>query len=133
MAVYRHPNPGDLLICDFTTGFQKPEMVKKRPVVVISPRPRRSTQLCIVVPLSTSAPNPQMPYHHLLDNDSLPEYYRKHDNWAKCDMLYTVALDRLDRIMIRDSNGKRQYINYKITSNDLALIRESILHGLGLN
>lgn len=133
MTVYRHPNPGDLLICDFTTGFKKPEMVKKRPVVVISPRPRRSTQLCIVVPLSTSAPNPQMPHHHLLEDDSLPEYYRKYENWAKCDMLYTVALDRLDRIKTRDSDGKRQYINYCITANDLALIRQSVLHGLGLN
>lgn len=133
MTVYRHPNPGDLLICDFTTGFKEPEMVKKRPVVVISPRPRRSTQLCTVVPLSTSAPNPQMPYHHLLENNSLPEHYRKNDNWAKCDMLYTVSLDRLDRIMTgRDRNGKRQYTIYRITENDLSAIRRAVLYGLGL-
>ena len=54
-----HPKPGTLLICDFDRGFKAPEMVKKRPVVVISPRRRKSTpQLCTVVPLSSSAPNP---------------------------------------------------------------------------
>lgn len=44
-----------VLICDFTTGFQAPEMVKKRPVVVVSPR-RRIGQVCTVVPLSSVAP-----------------------------------------------------------------------------
>ncbi len=54
-----HPKPDTLLICDFDRGFKAPEMVKKRPVVVISPRRRKSTpQLCTVVPLSSSAPNP---------------------------------------------------------------------------
>ena len=41
-------------MCDFDTGFKAPEMVKKRPVVVISPRRRRSSaQFYTVVPLST--------------------------------------------------------------------------------
>jgi uncharacterized protein YifN (PemK superfamily) len=36
-----HPEPGTILICDYSTGFKKPEMVKKRPVVTISPRLKR--------------------------------------------------------------------------------------------
>ena len=65
------PKPGTLLVCDFGTGFKMPEMVKKRPVVVISPRRRRS-RLCTVVPLSTTAPNPVERFHHLMNPQSLP-------------------------------------------------------------
>ena len=39
MALKYPPRPGTLWMCDFDTGFKPPEMVKKRPVVVISPRP----------------------------------------------------------------------------------------------
>jgi mRNA interferase MazF len=46
---------GQILICDFSSGFVEPEMVKVRPVVVISPKPRKSIHsLCTVVPLSTT-------------------------------------------------------------------------------
>ena len=43
MALNFHPEPGMVLICDFTTGFRVPEIVKRRPVVVISPRRRRAS------------------------------------------------------------------------------------------
>lgn len=133
MGVYRHPEPGDLLMCDFTTGFREPEMIKKRPVVIISPRPRRATQLCTVVPISTSPPYPVLPCHHCLDPASVPEVFRENANWAKCDMLYTVSLDRLDRIKCgRDKEGKRIYVVYRITEDDLASIRLAVTRGLGL-
>ncbi len=54
------PRPGEIVICDFSTGFRPPEMVKVRPVVVISPR-RRTSQLVTVVPLSTTPPDPVEP------------------------------------------------------------------------
>ena len=41
MPITFHPHPGTVLICDFFTGFQPPEMVKRRHVVVVSPRRRR--------------------------------------------------------------------------------------------
>jgi len=50
-------------MCDFT-GFKPPEMVKKRPVVILSPRYRRRTGLCIVVPFSTVEPELIEPHHH---------------------------------------------------------------------
>ena len=49
-----HPEPGTILICDYSTGFRLPEMVKKRPVVTISPRLKRRDGLITVVPLSVS-------------------------------------------------------------------------------
>jgi uncharacterized protein YifN (PemK superfamily) len=31
MPLTFHPNAGDIVICDYSTGFQPPEMVKVRP------------------------------------------------------------------------------------------------------
>ncbi len=54
------PDPGDVLMCDFTTGFQPPEMVKVRKVVVLSPRSRTAMpDTLLVVPLSKTAPVPR--------------------------------------------------------------------------
>ena len=41
MPLTFHPDPGTLLVCNFDTGFIPPEMVKRRLVVVISPRLRK--------------------------------------------------------------------------------------------
>jgi len=51
MALKYHPDPGDILICNFAVGFKEPEMVKSRPCVVLSPRLRRRSGLCTVVSL----------------------------------------------------------------------------------
>ena len=62
MALKYPPKVGTLWICDFNTGFKPPEMIKRRPVVVISPR--RSTELCTIVPLSTTVPDPLVALAH---------------------------------------------------------------------
>jgi uncharacterized protein YifN (PemK superfamily) len=107
MPLNFHPAPGLILICDFTTGFQPPEMVKKRPVVVISPR-RRNGQLVTVVPLSSVEPIPSEPWHHKLVDGTYP--LARSPMWAKCDMVQTVGTFRLDRVMTKDINGKRAYM-----------------------
>ena len=128
-----HPNPGTLLICDFDTGFKAPEMVKKRPVVVISPRRRRSTvQLCTVVPLSTTAPDPVERFHHRMNPKSLPVSFRSQDAWAKCDMLYTVSLNRLDRVRVT-TGGKRTYSAPQVLAEDLDAIRRGVVEALKLD
>lgn len=132
MPLTFHPKPGMVLICDFTTGFKPPEMVKRRPVVVISPRPRRKTQLCIVVPLSTTPPVPVEGCHHRLDPASLPGPLSTTPTWAKCDMLATVSLDRLDRVKLgRDAEGKRLYSTQSVSAADFKTIQHSVLHALG--
>lgn len=135
MPLSFHPQQGMVLICDFTTGFKAPEMVKRRPVVVVSPRPRRNTQLCIVVPLSTTSPSPVESHHHCLAPASLPGSLATRQTWAKCDMLVTVSLDRLDRVkMGRDkATGKRLYASGVVTSDDFRAIQQAILAALGLN
>jgi len=57
MAINEHPVSGTILMCNFAPGFQQPEMVKRRPVIVISPKISRRPNLCTVVALSTTAPS----------------------------------------------------------------------------
>lgn len=49
------PKQSHVLKCDFK-GFVAPEMIKVRPVVIISPSSRHGVRLCTVVPLSTTPP-----------------------------------------------------------------------------
>ena len=63
MAIKEHPPIGTVLICDFQTDFRLPEMVKVRPVIVISPKIFGRPGLCTVVALSTTPPDPKMPFH----------------------------------------------------------------------
>lgn len=133
MSLTFHPKPGMVLICDFNTGFKAPEMIKRRPVVVISPRPRRSNQLCTIVPLSTTAPNPVEPFHHRMDPRSLPGKLARRETWAKCDMLATVSLERLDRVMVgKDAGGKRIYVAEQVVAGDLEAIRRGVMIALGI-
>ena len=133
MPFYFYPTPGQLLICNFDTGFKPPEMVKKRPVVVISPRFRRRHPLCTVVPLSTKVPNPVEPYHHRMDPQSLPGNLARRETWAKCDVVAMVSLERLDRVLIGNRlDGSRIYVAESVTADDLAAIRGCVAIALGL-
>ena len=88
MPLMYYPQPGEILVCDYSTGFIVPEMTKPRPVVIVSPRLRRRADLVAVVPLSTTAPEPVEAHHcsiHLAD--PLPPPFDNPNMWAKCDML----------------------------------------------
>lgn len=133
MPLKFHPSQGAVLICDYSTGFILPEMIKKRPVVVVTPRPRRQRQLCTVVPLSTTKPEPVEKHHCKLDALSLPDKFSIPEVWVKCDMIATVSLERLDRIKIKkNADGKRLYANHYVINEDLQSIIKCILQGLGL-
>ena len=134
MSVRFHPHSGTVLVCDFSTGFRPPEMVKVRPVVVVSPKRHRGAELTTVVPLSTTRPEPVESFHHCMDPASLPGPLANHETWAKCDMLYTVALERLDRVKVgKEPSGRRRYVAQSITEEDLAAIREAVRRALGLD
>jgi len=128
MPLSFHPDPGTLLMCDFR-GFKVPEMTKVRPVVVISPRRRRGPGLYTVVPLSTQIPKPVEPFHHLMDPRSVPVELGSKLSWAKCDMLYTVSLDRLSQVKRRGG-----YVTPppQVLEADLDAIRDGVLRALGL-
>ncbi|MEW6721221.1 MAG: type II toxin-antitoxin system PemK/MazF family toxin [Thermodesulfobacteriota bacterium] len=125
MALTYHPKRGTVLMCDFV-GFKTPEMVKKRPVVVVSGRLRRS-QLVTVIPLSTTPPDPVEDHHHQMDPASLPGQFATKQTWAKCDMVVTVGFWRLNKVMVRDANGNRVYLGHRVTDADFKAILKGML------
>jgi hypothetical protein len=97
MAITEHPAVGALLICDFWPGFREPEMVKRRPVVVISPKIRARAGLCTVVALSTTKPTPIMPYHcEITPHPPLPLPWLPGPIWVKGEwwspLAFTVSI-----------------------------------------
>lgn len=132
MTIQFHPRLGQVLYCDFTTGFAPPEMVKNRPVVVLS---RKHHELCTVVPLSGSEPDPVLQHHHKMSPSSLPpSIAAKGDWWAKCDLVTTVAFHRLDRVKDgRGFAGKRIYSSKCANGSDLRAIQKCVLYRLCMN
>lgn len=112
-------------MCDFS-GFKAPEMVKRRPVVIVSPNYLCRTGLYTVVPISTTEPDPIEKYHYCFQKNPMPNSQIK--CWAKCDMIATVSVDRLDRIKISRGN----YVTKGISTEELEAIRSCIKYALGL-
>jgi uncharacterized protein YifN (PemK superfamily) len=134
MPIQRHPETGTIVLCDFNTGFKPPEMVKRRPALVISPPMRRRPGLCTVVPLSTKAPDPLLDHHiELLVEPRLPAPWDSPTMWVKADMIYAAGFHRLDLIRGgRDASGRRQYRIQRISDEQLKAVRACVLCGLGL-
>lgn len=136
MAIRFPVGPGTVLLCDYSLGgFREPEMVKRRPALVISPRLPHRDGLTTVVPLSGSEPAHAVPYVVRLDlAKQLPEPFEQSVWWVKCDMLATVWFGRLDLFRTgRDQEGKRKYIHPVIPKADLDRVVAGVLAGLGLS
>lgn len=125
MSLLFQPKPRSVVMCDFV-GFIAPEMVKVRPVVVLS-RHRHNRNLVTVVPLSTTEPTKIEDHHHELSTNPLPD--KPHTScWAKCDMVATVSLARLDRYQI----GRNQYVVPEVNAIDFVAIRAGVASALQL-
>lgn len=134
MPIKQHPAAGTVILCDFSGGFREPEMVKRRPVVVISPRIRARPGLCTVVALSRADPHPVMPYHALIDlRPKLPAPWGSDGIWVKGDMINAVGFHRLDLIRLgRTGSGSRDYLLEPLPADTLATIQACVLAALGL-
>jgi mRNA interferase MazF len=127
-----HPEPGDILICDYSTGFKPPEMVKRRLCIVVSPKLKRRNELATVVPLSQTEPKPLQPWHHPVDLVS--QSWGDGIRWAACDMLATVSYERLARPHYRHKiTGTRLYERLRLSDENLAAVRQCIGIALGLD
>lgn len=126
---------GAIVMCDFNSGFREPEMVKRRPVVVLSPKIGGRHGLCTIVALSETAPVRVMPYHCQIDIEpELPAPLTSKGLWVKGDMVNAVGLHRLDLIRLaKDFRGKRQYRYETLTYEQIKTIRECVLRALGLS
>src|ERR1700683_938285 len=134
MAIAEHPRPGVVVMCDYNSGFRAPEMVKRRPVVIISPRIRARPGLCTIVALSTTAPTPIMPNHCQIDlRPRLPEPFQSDGIWVKGDMINTVGFHRLGLVRLgRDGTGKRKYLLDPLSDDTLRRIRSCVWKAMGL-
>lgn len=128
MALGFHPRAGQILVCDFH-GFKVPEMVKPRPVIVVSPRLPHRSDIVAIVPISLTAPRHGLPFvvrlsknYHPQESDDLP-------CWAKCDMVLNLGLWRLNGFKL----GRRKWATPQANAEDLAAVKLGVLHGLGLH
>jgi mRNA interferase MazF len=135
MPLSYYPNIGEIVLCDYK-GFVEPEMVKTRPVVVMSPRLRRRGNLIGVVPLSTTAPSPAEAYHCLIELDNpLPSPFDNPVMWAKCDMYSVVSMHRLDRFKEAKQRhgGARQWRVGKANASQIMALKKAVLCGIGFD
>lgn len=100
-------------------------MVKTRPVVVLRQH-KRNRYLVTVVPLSTTELTYLEDFHYELERSPLPGAPIQTRVWAKCDMIYTVSLTRLDRYRLG-----RKYFDLSINPAQFAAIREGVQKALG--
>jgi uncharacterized protein YifN (PemK superfamily) len=128
MPISFFPRAGQVFVCDFTS-FTEPEMTKKRPVIIISPRLPHRSQIVTVVPLSTTAPKHTLPFvvklsrnYHPLEAADLPV-------WAKCDMVTNLSLSRINAFKV----GRRKYDYPTVSQEDLLAVRHGVIHGLGMS
>jgi len=127
-----YPKRGQVLICDFARGFVPPEMVKSRPVVVVSRNESHGRRLCTVVPCSTTEPDQLQAWHHQFTGAVLPHAKTHITVWAKCDMLYSVSFDRLDLPHIKTQHGGRKYFPIFVSPEDMAAIETCVRAFLSL-
>lgn len=131
MALPYQPKPRAVLSCDFF-GYIAPEIVKRRPVVVLKAHKTHS-KLVVVVPLSTTRPNPVERHHYRLLHNPLATSAAI-EVWAKCDIVAVVSTERLDLIPSgrRRPDGRREYLNLQISQEQFDAIRQCVIAGLGL-
>ena len=121
-----HPHAGTVLMCDFR-GMIVPEITKKRPVMVITPRLAHRDKSAMIVPFSTTPPHYPQPFHVRLSRNYHPDEPDDLPVWAKCDLVCSVSFERLDRFALKN----RQFIAPRAIAADLALVRNGILSALG--
>lgn len=118
MPIPYHPDRGEILICNFDDQAVGAEIIKRRPVVVISPRSAQHSSLCMVVPLSTTQPNPPRAWHHSLAHVRITGWQASAPMWAKCDLVSTVSFQRLNKPYVKLRSG-RNYVTHKLSDQDL--------------
>jgi mRNA interferase MazF len=128
--------PRTIVLCDYNAGgFRPPEMVKRRPAVVLTGALPGRTNLHTVVPLSGTPSAENCKYHcNITLGEPLPAPFDETGWWVKADMLATVGLERLDLFQTdRDQYGRRKYLsNLRVTPEQFEAILTAVRWALGL-
>jgi uncharacterized protein YifN (PemK superfamily) len=125
MALPYLPKQGEILVCDFEDSAIGAEMVKRRPVVVVSRHDAHRSQLCTVVSLSTTAPTTPKAWHYHMPHLKVTGWSADDGCWAKCDMLATVSLQRLNKPYVKLRSG-RNYVTHLLAPVDMAAVLKCI-------
>lgn len=115
-------------MCNFD-GFKEPEMVKSRPVIIISPRLPHREHIVAIVPISLTPPKHSLPFCYKLSKNYNPLETDDLTSWAKADMLLNIGTYRLSAFKI----SRRHYSYPTLSPEDLAGVRHAVLCGLGLD
>jgi mRNA interferase MazF len=128
-----YPDQRTILICDFN-GFVEPEMMKRRPVVVVSPKRKNGPRACAIIPLSTTPPRPvDLQHCRIKLEPPLPAPYEEVECWVKGDMIYTVSFARLSLpFLAKDVGGKRMYDHRLLDEANFELVQNCVAFSLGL-
>jgi len=133
MTVTIDPLPGTIVRVDLSQGFKPPEMVKRRPAIVLSPPINDRTRLCTIVPLSTKTPRAVHDHHMKLTFDPLLPYpYESPTMWVKGDIVLTVAFHRLRLLFSGWDGGQRVYDVRVLEQATLTKVQNCVRAGLGL-
>lgn len=128
------PQRRAIVVCDFDMGgFRPPEMVKRRPAVVLNERLPGRDNLANVVPLSGTPPPKGCDYQCMIELPKLPTPFDGDTRWwVKADMIATVSYARLDLLRTeRDpATGKRRYLTIKVTTDQFNDIKATLLRAL---
>lgn len=125
------PKPGLIVICDYSTGFREPEMVKPRLAITISPVLKNRQDLVTVVPLSSTEPDKLFDWHVPVDID-VP-HWGAIPRWAKCDMLATLGRRRMNLPHTKNAvTGARKYHQLSIGEDLLFQLRRAAAVALGI-
>jgi uncharacterized protein YifN (PemK superfamily) len=126
VALRFFPEPGMILICDFD-GYIRPEVIKTRRVVVVSPKRlfrSLSDVTVVVVPLSEIQPVPLETWHHRIPDG---RYRGVATCWAKGDLIAHVSVARLDRVF----HGRDRIVPL-VSGSDLRAIRAAAAAAIGI-
>lgn len=137
MSLLHHPKPGEIVMCAFpavgSPCAKPPEMVKTRSVVILSRNVPGRSQVVTVVPISMTMTGAPKRYHIEVPPAAFPASYRAAGGcWAKCDMVCTVSLDRLDFIAGPKQNGKRPPLRARVDMQTLVQIRAAVADVTGI-
>lgn len=125
MLTYQ-PKPNTIIMCNFE-GFISPEMVKNRPVLVLT-RNKKNPKLVTIVPISTTEPYEITNLHIEIVG---PIDGKK--AWVKCDMVTTVCLERLDRLRIITTGQRCKWGTKTLDIDKFQEVKKGVANYIGLN
>ena len=110
-----------IVMCDFDRiGFKKPEMTKRRRVVVL----RIFWPIALVVPLSATEPRPIRLYHAQIEAATYRSLAVR--VWAKCNMITHVYVGRLESVQ-----NLRRNVPERLTNEDFQRILVAVGYATG--